>query len=283
MADPSGARQHNRLGYIKLNEGKMEEALEEFTEAVKLDPENTSFRYTRITVLETLNRLEEAVQDYDVLLKQDPWNLEYYMGKATALEKQEHLNRAIDTMEKATEIHPRDPELYYEKSRFFSRYESYDRAINEIEKAIELNPEEPRYLHFLCELYQEVEEDKIAIFVYERLLGIDNCNPQYHYEKARILERTGKIEKAFQEMEIVGNMRPHSLSWSVALSEFYETHELYEKALEMRNRIVDLEPENWENYRDRANLKEVMGTDPEQDLKEADRLENEFRVKYKKA
>lgn len=284
MADPAAARHHNRLGYLRLNENDFDRALEEFTAATELDPDNTSFRYTKITVMEKMGRTAETIAEYDALIARDPGNIEYYLGKAKALESGEHLNRAIDVYDRVIEIHPHNPELHYEKSMFFGRYESYDRAIHEMEAAIDLNPEEPKYLHGLCELYQIVEEDKIALLVYERLIGVDNCNPQYHYEKARILERIGKVDQAADEMQSIGKMRPHSITWSITLSEFFETHEMYENALDMRNRILELEPENWENYEDRAGLLEMMELSDraEKDRAEAEALRTEFNSKYVK-
>lgn len=282
MADQAGARYHNRLGYIRLNENNLEKALEEFTAATELDPGNTSFRYTKISVMEKLGKTGETVPEYDELIRLDPENTEYYLGKARALESQEHLNQALDTFDAAMEMHPHDPELHFEKSRFLGKYESYDSAIREIEKAIELNPEEPRYLHALCELYQIVEEDRIALMVYERLLGVDNCNPQYYYEKARILERTGKVDRAEKEMHKVAEMRPHSISWTRTCAEFFETHDLYEDALEMRSRLIELEPENRENLEERASLEEAMGHEEDaiRDLETARSMLEDFRKKH---
>lgn len=284
VTDVPEARRHNRLGYIKLNDGALEGALKEFTEAVTLDPGNSSFRYARISVLEKLSRNQETVPEYDLLIEKDPRNLEYYLGKIRVLEKLEHLNQVIDTYEKAIETHSHNPDLHFEMSKFFGKYESYDRAVGEIEKAIDLNPEEPRYLHTLAELYQIVEEDKIALMVYDRLLGVNDREPQFHYEKARILERLGRIGDAELEMEKIMEMRPHSLDWALMFAEFLETHRKFEKALGIRSHILELDPDTWEHYEERAALSSELGqeNESEEDLRTAKKLEQAFNSRYRK-
>ena len=250
----SGARYHNRQAYIKLDLKDIDGAIQSFNKAVSLDPRNTSYRYSLIDLLEKTGRLEEALKHYSTLIEQDPINVEYYLGKAKILERMNKLNEALDLYDKSLEIRGNDTDLMFVRAKFFAEHEAYDRAISEMKHSLEINRENPEQMHFLCELYEQVEDTESAISCYTELLSFYGCDPQIHYEKARLLLKIDNISEASSIMKHIVEMRPNSVQWLTLYAEFLENNEMYATALEVRRKICEKDPFNWDYLHDLGEL-----------------------------
>jgi Tfp pilus assembly protein PilF len=67
--DPGFAAAHNDLGTALAVQGRIDEARDHFAEAVRLDPSNINARYNLGLTLERAGRLEEAAQQFEAALR----------------------------------------------------------------------------------------------------------------------------------------------------------------------------------------------------------------------
>ncbi len=88
-------------GQSLLDEGKAEEALTCFEEALALEPGNTETLVKKGTALEHLQRLDEAIACYDRAIASDGSMTIAYLHKGGLFNRMERFNEALECYEKA--------------------------------------------------------------------------------------------------------------------------------------------------------------------------------------
>jgi len=122
-----------------LNEGKYEEAIEKFTEAITEDPENPIFYYYRGAAFEKTGSLDKAMEDYQksVALKPDFILPTANIGKIYAKKKQ--FEKAIEFYKKAVELGDQDATNYYNYGICLMNFGKKEQAKEVLEKLITLD------------------------------------------------------------------------------------------------------------------------------------------------
>jgi tetratricopeptide (TPR) repeat protein len=88
-------------GQALLNMDKLEEALEQFDEALRLEPRNIEAWIKRGTALERLQRIDEAITSYDQAIAIDGSTATAYLFKAGVYNRQKKYAEALQCYEKA--------------------------------------------------------------------------------------------------------------------------------------------------------------------------------------
>jgi tetratricopeptide (TPR) repeat protein len=82
-------------GYVSKHDGRLEQAVEEFTEALRRDPNIVTAYTNRGFVLNDLHQPGRAASDFEQALKREPQNAEAHMGLAFAELNLGHLQAAV--------------------------------------------------------------------------------------------------------------------------------------------------------------------------------------------
>ena len=69
---PSGPEGHNHAGVEHFEDGRLEEAIAEYSEAIRLDHEYAAAFYNRGQTYFTLGQAKLAIQDYDEAIRLSP-------------------------------------------------------------------------------------------------------------------------------------------------------------------------------------------------------------------
>jgi len=70
--DPNYAEAHNNMGALLLGQGKTDEAIREFSEAVRINPAKPEFHYNLGVVLKNKRQINEALGQFNAALKLNP-------------------------------------------------------------------------------------------------------------------------------------------------------------------------------------------------------------------
>lgn len=99
-------RIHDSLGNLLAADGKVDEALEQYREAVRIEPDFTPGRYNLGVALSRMRRFEEAAAAFEVAVGQDPDFLAAHFNLAVCYAQ---LNRAEAAMREFEEVLRIDP------------------------------------------------------------------------------------------------------------------------------------------------------------------------------
>ena len=150
QADPESLEGWKLKGEIALRQTDLNGALESWTEASRLAPEDTNLLTSLGDLLIRRNdRLDDALAAYDRVLKLDPSDARVLVSKGSIYERREQWEEAARAYSAALEI---DPNLVRARSSLGAvlfKVGRFDEASRDLRKAIELSPRDLRSHVFL--------------------------------------------------------------------------------------------------------------------------------------
>jgi superkiller protein 3 len=126
-----------------------EEAVEDFRQAVQLDPDFAEAYYRLGIALhvtgqtdESKKAFEQAVKAYEKLTDREPKNSDAFYFLGLCYERLDQFEDAVDALEDAVRTSPNeDDDKYYELALANYKLAHYDEAVVALNKALEINPD----------------------------------------------------------------------------------------------------------------------------------------------
>ncbi len=198
--DPASAEAHYGLGSVYLNQDKRAEAREHFERAVKLNagyPDTLPNAWNNLGLLATREgRTDQAIGYFAEALRVSPeyWIALENLGNAYRLEKR--WDEARKTLERALAARPQDPEANYNLAMVFAQTGETDRAYDSLQKALALRPDYPEALNNLGVLYLRTRRRDEAVAKFEECMRVAPKFDQSYLNLARVYSLEGAPEKA---------------------------------------------------------------------------------------
>lgn len=139
------------ISHLKL--GELDQAVEDYTKVIELDPENLRAYYDRGIANTQLGNYEQAVADYDRASELAPNEETIYLNRGIAKMRQGKLQDAITDYTQALEFDPELGDAYANRGITKAALGDKESAINDLEKAGEIYQDQGKQ-----ELYQTVQE-----------------------------------------------------------------------------------------------------------------------------
>ena len=96
--------------------------------------------YNAGVALQQQGRLEDAVAEYDQAIRLSPQFADAYLNRGLAYIQLEQYERAVQGYDEAIRLNPQDAGLYNNRGNAYEGLEQYERAIQDYDEAIRLNP-----------------------------------------------------------------------------------------------------------------------------------------------
>ena len=138
--DKARAVFHNGRGLQYLEKGQYDQAITEFTKAIKLEPKLAEVYYNRGVAYGEKGQDNQAISDYTKAIELNPKFAWAYYNRGNAYEEKGHYDQAISDYTKAIELNPRDADVYNNRGLVYVEKGQHDQAIADYTRAIELNP-----------------------------------------------------------------------------------------------------------------------------------------------
>jgi protein O-mannosyl-transferase len=128
------------LGHVLGRQGKHEEAVKHFGEAIRINPDFYDALLNMGMTLADQGKFTEAIEYYEQALRIEPNSAKAYMEKALALAKQGKLSEALQQFDKARELAPNDADVRTNVGLLLARQGKAQEAIEQLNEALRLNP-----------------------------------------------------------------------------------------------------------------------------------------------
>jgi tetratricopeptide (TPR) repeat protein len=176
-----GVKQHNIAGRQAFETGQVTNAINEFQQAVQLDPRNADAHYNlgaSYYALGKQSKDEQAMKKAEPLYRQaialNDQHVEAHRGLAAMLIETNQEQYAFDLMNAWKNRYPNSPEPVIELARLYQEYGDSRRATDLLADALRLDNQNVRALKAMGHIRETQGQTHLALDNYLRVLQIDN-------------------------------------------------------------------------------------------------------------
>ncbi len=205
-------------GNVYASAGQRDKALEAFSEAISLKPNDAESYMRRGSMYAVMREYDKASTDLDKAVELDPKNANCYCGRGILHAYMHKDDKALADFDKAVEIRPEDPVILLNKSIFHLRLKQLDKALEIVEKTIQLDP--------------------------EFALG--------HFHRGLIYEQLRQVDKALEDYRRAVKLDPDNSHFYVHVGIVYGNLYLFDKAFDFLNKAIKINPKDFWAYLNRG-------------------------------
>jgi len=130
----------NNLGVALRQEGRLEEAIRHYSEALRINPAYVQACSNMGIALAEQGKFEEAIRQFSEALRMDPDHEEAHYNLGVALARQGKLEEAIRHFSEALRIKPRYGEAHYNLGVALAKQGKLEEAIRHFSRALRIRP-----------------------------------------------------------------------------------------------------------------------------------------------
>ena len=198
--NPSSAEAYYGLGSVYLQQQKSSEARESFEHAVRLQPTYPGTlpkAWNNLGILAARGgRTEEAVNNFKQALKLDPDYGIALNNLGNAYRQGKQWEEARNTFQRTLELNPADPEANYGMGMVFAQLDQTQQAYEYLQKALAARPAYPEALNNLGILYLHTQRRNEAEKSFEESIRVAPSFDQAYLNLSRLYAMEGNTQKA---------------------------------------------------------------------------------------
>ncbi len=183
--NPRCGMAHNNLGVVLKDRGHVSEAMLEYREAIKIDPDNAGAHNNLGNALVKIGQVEEAIAEYQTGLRIEPAFAEGYDNLGNAFLQKGQLNEAIACFQKTCELKPNYAEARNDLGNALLIKGEVDQAIVHYQQALEIKPDYAEVEYNLGVALRQRGEIEQAVAHFEKALRL---KPNFEEAKKQLRE-----------------------------------------------------------------------------------------------
>jgi len=205
--DPQNPTAHQRLGHALSMGGNLAAALEEERKALNLDPNNDEAHCNIGWIFGLQQRFRAAIEEEKLAIASNPSNSSAYSILGLSLASLEDYDLAISAFNKALALDPDDFNTYMNLGAALGRKKDYPQAVSMYKRAIEINKSNPNAYLGLGAALGKLGDIKGEVEAYKNAVAIAPNNPANHGRLGYALSQTGDWRGAMREGSIANGLR----------------------------------------------------------------------------
>ena len=239
------------LGLESYNNGRYRTAVEYFTRAIWEDPVNAELYFKRGNAKAKLKLNDEAIHNYTTAIKLDP-EMKYYMNRGLMFIETEDYHNAINDFNEALMFDSTNSTLYFNRGYTQALSGNYESAIKDYSKAISHDSTNAKVFVNRGDLWSGVEEHQKAIFDFTSAISVNNKDELAYFNRAKELAKIGMIEQAIDDYSIAIILNPSNIEYYFLRGELKVRAAEYLSAAADYTKILSLQPDNGNAYYNRG-------------------------------
>jgi tetratricopeptide (TPR) repeat protein len=200
-ADPI-AEAHNNLGVALMSQGRLQEAIEQYEQALRLRPNYVLAQNNLGIALQQAGRVQEASQHYEQALRNKSDYAKAHNNMGIALAQAGRTQDAIVYYEQALQAVPDFAEAHYNLGNALVQLGRVQEAIGHYQQAVQIQPDHARAHYNLGNALMGQGRLQEAIDHYEQALRIKPDYASAHNNLGNALEGVGRVGEAKQHYEL---------------------------------------------------------------------------------
>jgi len=195
------AEDYSVRGNAYYEAGDYEQALEAFSRALDILPNDAVLVYNCATTLVKLKRYGEALKGFDHALQLKPGDLEALNNRAATLGKMERYEDAVKEYNRTLELSPDLPESLTGRGAMLYKLGTISEALKDHDRALELRPDYPEALVNRSSAYVELGRHQEAVEDCNRALLLRPAYSLALYNRACAYSGLVQFPEALQDLQ----------------------------------------------------------------------------------
>jgi tetratricopeptide (TPR) repeat protein/CHAT domain-containing protein len=229
-----------------LNAGNFNQAIEDFTEAIRLKPDYFDPYKFRGDVYYYSREYDRAIEDYNNAINLNPNDVRPWNNRGLAYSGKGELDRAIEDFNKVIVLDEKYANAWINRGSAYANKGEIDQAIEDYTQAIELDKSNAStWISRGITYYFKGEMDR-AIEDYTKAIELDKSNVSTWISRGIIYKNKGELDKAIEDYDKAIDLDPNYYeAWYCRGIAYADKGEL-DKAIEDYNKTIEINPNNYE-------------------------------------
>jgi tetratricopeptide (TPR) repeat protein len=199
---------HYNLGNAFLNNGQTEEAISQFRETILLKPDYADAYYNLGVILAGRGQTGEAMAQFQEAIRFKPDFVEAHNNLGAALARKGRFNEAIGEYREALRLKPDFPDAHNNLGDALSKQGQADEAISQFREALRLNPDYPEAHDNLGNALLVKGQPDEAIGEFQTTLRLKPDYTDAHNGLGVALGMKGRIDEAVSQFQEALRLKP---------------------------------------------------------------------------
>ena len=241
---PGNERAHYNLGKMLCAQGRMDEGVGRFREAVRLNPDYTDAQYDLGRSLLNLEQFDQALTPFRQTVRLDPSSPHAHSSLGAALAGLGRLDEAAASYRAAATLDADHVEAYIGLASVLTDLRRPDEAIVHGEKAVQLAPNDANARNSLARALQACGRLQEAVAQYEQALRLVPESPELHTNLGTALHGLRRFQDAMTHHREALRLRPDLFPARMNLAAVLYDMRRHEEALTHYEALLRLDPGN---------------------------------------
>jgi tetratricopeptide (TPR) repeat protein len=257
--NPNNANLYYNRGFVYIKLGNNKGAIEDYTQALRLNPKYTKAYNNRGFVYIKLGNNKGAIEDYTQALRLEPNYADAYYNRGLVRTNLGDNKGAIEDYNQALRLNPNDAKAYYNRGLVRTNLGNKKGAIDDYNQALRLNPNDAKAYYNRGYVRSDLGDKKGALDDYNQALRL---NPKYtdiYYNRGLIRgdlgDKKGAIEDYNQALRLDPKYANAYYNRALVRSDLGDN----KGALDDYNQALRLNPNDPDAYNNRALVRRDLG------------------------
>ncbi len=241
------------IANINLKTGKLQDALLEINNALKLSPDNNEYKTLKANIYYGTGKVDIAAGIYEEILSREPENIFVLYSLARSYQELKNQDKAVIVYEQLTDIYGFDADVLKRMFDIYFSKQNYEKCAETLSYMLKLDPYNSSLMFDLASMYSKLGREDDAKGIFERLASLNPTDKQIQAEIVKIYFKKNEIEKGFEEFARVIGKNNLTFNEKSQLGELYfnmisqdpKTADVVEYIFKYLNQS---NPDNWIPY-----------------------------------
>ena len=235
---------HNNLGFALAEQGKHEEAIRHYIQALRIEPEFGKAHMNLANALARQGRLKDAIPHFAEAIRIEPASPRAHSNMGVALAEQGRYDEAINYYNEALRLQPRSAEAHNNLGEALARQRKFQEATQHFNEALRLQPRYAKAHNNLGIVSAIQNRPQEALHHFSETLRLQPDSPKTHYNLAGVFLRQGKVQEAEDHYTEAIRLKPNYTKAHMRLGMILAKQGKLNKAMYHFSEVLRINPDN---------------------------------------